>query len=172
MVFSPPESFELSVLYTIVRNDTTATGNAIPKCSSDLIKKSRITPYTTSATVARIPGILYRSSMYAHKIKNPIKPAQIDTLRAFCPRVAPIVYSPVRTIGAGIAPVFRSLAKVVASSCEKLPVICACPPTIFSFTLGADIKFPPTKIATGFPTFRPVISSNRRDPSSSNSIVI
>ena len=36
--------------------------------------------------------------------------------RASLPNVAPIVYSPVRTIGAGIAPVFKSLARAFASS--------------------------------------------------------
>ena len=92
--------------------------------------------------------------------RSPIEPAHIDFVRASCPRVAPIVYSPVRTIGAGIAPVFKSRASDCASSVVKSPVICALPPAIFSFTRGAEINSPPTKIATLFPVFLPEINEN------------
>ncbi len=99
---------------------------------------------------------------------KPIAPAFKLSLRASWPTVAPMVRSPVRMIGAGIAPVLRSRARVVASSVVKLPWMIAVPPAIASLTIGAEINWPPTKMAIGLPTFLAVRASNMAAPSWSN----
>jgi hypothetical protein len=62
-----------------------------------------------------------------------------------------------RISGAGIAPSFNAFANCFAVSVVNPQLICAVPPQIFAWIVGAVSRFPPTKIAIGEPIFAAVM---------------
>ncbi len=80
------------------------------------------------------------------------------------PRDGPTVRSSRITTGAGSAPARSTMARSLASSMVKVPVICAWPPEIFSWMTGAEWTTPSSTMASFFLTFSPVIRSNSLAP--------
>ena len=65
------------------------------------------------------------------------------------PSVGPICFSDIMVTGIGSAPAFNLITRLLTSVVVKLPDICAFPPAMASFTLGAEIIFLSNKIAIG-----------------------
>ena len=81
-----------------------------------------------------------------------------------CPSDGPTVRSSRMFTGAGSAPARRTIARSVASSIVKEPVIWACPPEIRSWITGAEWTMPSRTMARRFLTFSPVIRSKSFAP--------
>lgn len=82
-------------------------------------------------------------------------PARIAHSSAFAPSVGDTFSSDSRTIFTGNAPLLRSSDSFLASSRENFPLICAAPPQILSWIVGAvtGCGSSPINIATGFPMY-------------------
>lgn len=100
----------------------------------------------------------------------PINPARNAPLKALFPSVGLIFSSCMRINGAGKVPSFNALDNCFAESVVNDPLISAVPQHILLWILGAVSKFPPTKIAIGFPMFAWVTLQNISFPCSSRLI--
>ena len=71
-----------------------------------------------------------------------------------CPSDGPTVTFWSTLTGAGSAPARRTIARSVACSSVKSPVICASPPEIRSWITGAEWTLPSRTIASALPRSR------------------
>jgi len=92
--------------------------------------------------------------------KNPINHASKDHVNALTPKLGLIFSSCIRINGAGNVHSFNALDNALADSVVNDPLISAVPQHILLWMFGAVSRFPPTKIAIGFPIFASVILQN------------
>ena len=94
-------------------------------------------------------------------ITNEVIPWLMDS----CPNVGPTNCSETICAGAGILPVFSTLARSRVSSSVKCPVIEETPPVISFCTVGALYTYPSSTMAMARFTFFLVKAAQRRAPS-------
>ena len=94
----------------------------------------------------------------AAPIPSEIAPARM----ASAPSPAPTDCFDSTRSGTGSAPALRSVAKLLALSTVKLPVICPLPPVIGVWITGAEITRPSSTMAKRLPMLRVDTSANRR----------
>jgi len=98
---------------------------------------------------------------------NPINPARNAQLKALSHKLGLIFSSCIKINGAGNVPSLSALDNALADSVVNDQLISAVPPQILLWMFGAVSKFPPTKIAIGFPIFAEVTLQNTSFPFSS-----
>ena len=97
---------------------------------------------------------------------TPMPAAHNAPVNALDHKVASIFSSCLMSNGAGKVPSLSELDNSLAPAASNCPSICAVPPHILSWIVGAVISCPPTKIAIWVQIFSAVISQNNCLPSS------
>ena len=91
---------------------------------------------------------------------NEMKPCSI----AVAPSDGPITLFDTTSTFADILPDFNTLARSLASSGVKLPVICELPPSMRVLTRGAEYTLPSSTIAIARPRLLPVMLAHWCEP--------
>ncbi len=78
-----------------------------------------------------------------------IKASLLFSIESF-PKVGPICFSEIISTGIGSAPAFNLIIRLLTSVGVKSPDICAFPPEIAWFTLGAEIIRLSSSMANGY----------------------